>query len=161
MSELRSVLAFFLGLVFFVVIIGLALGRIRLPNQKAKTQTVTEQVTPTPLLTAVPTKKPGLLDRIAGIFKKTTPTPTLKPTKKKTEVAVEQTTTPLTDMKEAIAPEQSTGSKVITTKGGQVISIDKVPVDSGQTIPESGAPTLLIPFSLLLAGLGHKLKKQQ
>jgi len=160
MSELRSVIAFFLGLVFFVVIIGLALGRIRLPNQKIKTDTITEQVTPTPLPTAQPTKKPGILDRIAGIFKKTTPTPTLSPTKKKTEVAVEQTSTPVTDMKEAVAPEQ-TGGKVITTKGGQVISIDKVPVESGQTIPESGAPTLLIPFSLLLAGLGHKLKKQQ
>ena len=161
MSELRSVIAFFLGLVFFVVIIGLALGRIRLPNQKAKTQTVTEQVTPTPIPTAVPTKKPGLLDKIAGIFKKTTPTPTVSPTKKKSEVVVEQTSTPVTEMKEALPPEQSTGGSVVTTKGGQVISIDKVPIASGETIPESGAPTLLIPFSLLLAGLGRKLKKQQ
>lgn len=162
MSELRSVLAFFLGLVFFVVIIGLALGRIRLPNQKAKTQTVTEQVTPTPVPTVTPTKKPGLLDRIAGIFKKTTPTPTPKPMAKVQKTEIVETTTPVTEMKEALSPEENVGGAVITTKGGQVISIDKVPVaPSGETIPESGAPTLLIPLSILLAGLGQKLRKQQ
>jgi hypothetical protein len=140
MSELRSVIAFFLGLVFFIVIIGLALGRIRLPKQSQTPKTSTVQITPTP--------KAGLLEKIAGVFKKTTPTP--KPTsgpKKQpktqtTEIASEpETSTPVNEMKKAVSPFPQ-------TKGGQ-------------SIPESGAPTLLIPFSLLLAGLGQKLRKQK
>ena len=167
MSELRSVIAFFLGLVFFVVIIGLAIGRIRLPK-RTQPQTVTELVTPTPVPTAVPTKKPGLLDRIAGIFKKPTPTPTKKPTPTTKEIAqVQETGTPVTEMKQALEPEETT-SQVVTNKGGQVISIDRFPevnqtiqTKGGQTIPESGAPTLLIPFSLMLGGLGQYLKKKK
>jgi len=169
MSELRSVIAFFLGLVFFVVIIGLAIGRIRLPG-RTQTKTVTEQVKPTPVPTAVPTKKPGLIDRIAGIFKKTTPTPT--PTKEPKQTSIEvaevqETGTPVTEMKQALEPKETTG-QVVTTKGGQVISIDRFPEQSqstqtkgGQTIPESGAPTLLLPFAIMMGGLGKFLRRQK
>lgn len=171
MSELRSVIAFFLGLVFFVVIIGLALGRIRLPGQN-QTKTITEQITPTAIPTPSPTKKPGLIEKIAGIFKKTTPTPTLIPTRKPNqdviEVAqVQETGTPVTEMKQALDPETNIG-QVSTSKGGQVISIDRFPQENqtvqtkgGQTIPESGAPTLLIPLAMMIGGFGKFLSRQK
>lgn len=163
MSELKSVLAFFLGLVFFVIIIGLALGRIHLPKNRSKTQTITEQTTPTPTPMARPTKKPGLMDKIAGVFKKDQPSPTPKPLAKtpRPTPEIKETETPLTEMKEALSPEEPVGGTIIN-KGGQVISVDKTPTaPTGETIPESGAPTLLIPLSLLLARVGQKLRRSQ
>lgn len=152
MSELRSVIAFFLGLVFFVVIIGLAIGRIRLPKKDAKTTTVTELVTPTPKIS--PTKKPGLIDKIAGIFRRTTPTPkiaikeTIEP-----KIAIKETSTPVSEMKQALEPEKLDNVFVDrfpqTTKGGV------------QTIPESGAPTLLVPLAFVLTGIGTKLRRKK
>jgi len=158
MSELRSVIAFFLGLVFFIVLIGLAIGRIRIPRSN---QQVSVAITATPTPTVVPTRKPGLLDRIAGIFRRTTPTPTMT-------IPLAQptlTNVPVGEMKEALDPERITGGRVVTTKGGQVIAIDETGprttvAEGTQTIPDSGAPTLLFPLSLLLGGFGLKLRKR-
>ena len=169
MSELRSVIAFFLGLVFFVVIIGLAIGRIRLPNKNAKTTTVTELVTPTPKI--VPTKKPGIFEKLGGIFKKATPTP--KPTKTELarkpgtkevevkEVEVVETSTPISQMKQALEPEQQVKGTIVK-KGGEIISVDRfTPTTTTkggvETIPESGSPTLLLPLAMFMGGLGKKL----
>jgi len=157
MSELRSVIAFFLGLVFFIVLIGLAIGRIRIPRSSQQAN-IAITVTPTP--TVAPTKKPGLFDRIAGIFRRATPTPTNVPLAEPT-----LTNVPVGEMQEALDPGQITGGRVVTTKGGKVIAIDETgPVNTvapgTQTIPDSGAPTLLLPLSLLLGGFGFKLRKR-
>lgn len=152
MSELRSVIAFFLGLVFFIVLIGLAIGRIRLPKRTVTT-TVTELVTPTLVPTIAPTKKPGFWDKVAGIFRRATPTPTLV----LTTTPVVKTETPLSEMKEALEPGQITGGRVIVTKGGEVIAVDQTQT---QSIPDTGAPTLFLPLSLLLGGFGLKLRRR-
>jgi len=157
MSELRSVIAFFLGLVFFVVLIGLAIGRIRIPN---RTQQAKVALTATPTPTQIPTKKPGFIERIAGIFRRSTPTPTMTVPQAQPTL----TEVPVKEMKEALNPDYITGGRVVTTKGGQIITIDETApqatVQGTQTIPDSGAPTLLLPLSLLLGGFGIKLRKR-
>lgn len=147
MSELRSVIAFFLGLVFFIIIIGLVIGRIRLPGRQQQVA----KVSPTPTVSAIltPTRGSGLLDRIAGIFRRKSPTPTPKTQNKPqpTGMVIEIGGSSVnSEMKQALQPQEAVGD-ARTTKGGQVI-------------PESGAPTLLLPFSLLLGGLGLKLRKR-
>jgi hypothetical protein len=75
------------------------------------------------------------------------------------------TEVPVNEMKEALNPDYITGGRVVTTKGGQTVAIDETApqttVSQGtQTIPDSGAPTLLLPLSLLLGGFGIKLRKR-
>ncbi len=151
MSELRSVAAFFLGLLFFIFLIGLALGRIRLPSRPATNETKIEKITPTPKLMAEATKKPGLLDRVIGIFKRPTPSLTPAPKQKKTETQSEKTAEePVTS--EKIAPTDSLKAGL---KNGQ-------PTKGGvNQIPESGAPTLLLPLSLLLGSWGQYLRRKR
>jgi len=150
MGETKSVLAFFIGLVFFIVLIGLAIGRIKTPNKKTST---TAQISPTQAIS--PTKKPGLIDSIKNIFTKKpsiTPTPTPSPkTKKKPIISIDRfdPQTPNSDLKQALGTNT-------TTKGSQPVKTINT-----QTIPESGTPSLIIPLSMLLGGLGIGLKKKQ
>lgn len=69
------------------------------------------------------------------------------------------------EMKQALDPGEITGGRVMTTKGGEVITIDEtgprtLVAEGTATIPDSGAPTLLLPLSLLLGGFGLKLRRQ-
>ncbi len=61
MSELRSVLVFFFGLLFFVLLVAFALGRIKLPSGisnsfKNFTKRVKISPTPTSIMGLTPTK---------------------------------------------------------------------------------------------------------
>ena len=158
MGETKSVLAFFIGLVFFIVLIGLAIGRVRTTNKKTST---TAKITPTQTIS--PSKKPGLIDSIKNIFsKKPSPTPTPKTknqvltdsnseSKNEPLISIDRfdPQTPNSELKQALEPNT-------TTKGGQPIETINT-----QTIPESGTPSLIIPISMLLGGLGIGLKKKQ
>lgn len=82
MSELRSVLVFFFGLLFFVLLVAFALGRITLPTTfsnpfknfgKKITPTVTPAVTATPTMGSQPTNvvvvatQPPVANTVQGV----------------------------------------------------------------------------------------------
>lgn len=132
MSDLKSVLSFFVGLVFFVLIIAFVLGRLRLPSRTTNT-TGTIIVTPTPLA------KKSLWDTLFGWMKpKTTPTPGLEGGNVTYESA-QTNITPTTSFYERMNPD---GSKVYT-------------------IPETGAPLFIIPLAMGLGGTGIFLRKKK
>jgi hypothetical protein len=149
MSELKSVAAFFIGLVVFVIIIALAIGRLR-PSEKSKV--VILSPTPTKALQVRNNKdNPSLLDRIRGIFTRNTPTPTKSPTPTKGR----NTPTPTkieSELKEAIRP-----TFVISE---EEVNLNSQPVNDVIVIPETGASSLLLPLSLFLSGFGVWIKKK-
>ncbi|PJE62718.1 hypothetical protein COU88_03490 [Candidatus Roizmanbacteria bacterium CG10_big_fil_rev_8_21_14_0_10_39_6] len=64
MSELRSVLVFFFGLLFFVLLVAFALGRVKLPKSIAtsfKNLTKKVKLSPTPTLTGTVTPTSSFL----------------------------------------------------------------------------------------------------
>ena len=64
MSELRSVLVFFFGLLFFVLLVAFALGRVKLPTSIAtsfKNLTKKIKVSPTPTVTGKVTPTSSLV----------------------------------------------------------------------------------------------------
>ncbi len=69
MSDLKSVLAFFIGLVIFVFLIAFAIGKIRLPS-KPKTTVAVVTSTPTPAPTKTETKKTDFWTSIKSLFAK-------------------------------------------------------------------------------------------
>lgn len=170
MTETKSILAFFIGLVFFIVLIGLAIGRIKVPPKKTTETAKVEQIALTP--TIAPTKKPGFLASLKSIFsKKTTPTPTpinsnqiLNKTSLAQEtgkpVPIDRSTkdTPNSELKQALNPKgiNAVQEHSQTTKGG-------LPVNNiqSETIPETGTPLLVLPLSLLLGSAGVWLKKNK
>jgi hypothetical protein len=156
MSENRTVLAFFVGLVIFLVLIGLVLNRVRKPSTSNKEEVKAESVTPSP------TKKPGIFSGWSGLFgRKTTPTPSPSPkTKPQPTVIIMGETaegvTPNNELKQGIYEEGQVSRTVeISTKGGVTIEATTT------TIPETGAPTALLPLSLLLGGTGFYLKRRK
>lgn len=160
MSENRTVIAFFLGLVIFIVLIGLVVNRIRKP-QKSTEAKKNEVVTPSPKPgEPTPTSKPGILSGLTDLFKrKPTPTPAKKPKPTPTIIILGETNeidsdSPNAELKQGIAQEGVVSHTAsISTKGGLSTQTPSV-----TTIPETGAPTALIPISLLLGGIGTILK---
>ncbi|MCR4328983.1 MAG: hypothetical protein NUV65_00365 [Candidatus Roizmanbacteria bacterium] len=77
MSELRSVLVFFFGLLFFVLLVAFALGRVKLPTSIAtsfKNLTKKVKVSPTPIVTGKVTPTSSFLTSTpTPIFAGTTP----------------------------------------------------------------------------------------
>ena len=153
MSDLKSVFAFFIGLVFFIVLVIFAIGRIRMsvkPTITVNLPTITLTLTPTPTgLKAA--KKPSFLSKIFGFFAPKpavlTPTP-IEPT------LMVPTSPP---MKQALKP---TVIVYTQTKGG--IKQPKINTVSGvTTIPETGAETFVLPLAGALGGLGIYLKKRK
>lgn len=148
MSDLKSVFAFFIGLVFFIVLVIFAISRIRMsvkPTTTANQPTVTITLTPTPTPNGLKTaQKPSLLSKIFGFF---APSPTTTPTTKKSPPP----------MKQALKP---TVIVYTQTKGG--IKQPVVNTVSGvATIPETGAETFVLPLASVLGGLGIYLKKRK
>lgn len=166
MSDLKSVLAFFIGLVFFVLLVVFAISRIRSgakPTTSAKNQpTITVTFTPSP--TPVGMKKaqqPSLLSRIMGFFTAKKPTvikPTVTPTPSANSAVVEQiTASPNYTLKESLKP---TVILYTQTKGG--VKQPTVNTVAGvTTIPETGAETFVLPLAGALAGLGIYFKKRK
>ena len=165
MSENRTVIAFFLGLVIFIVLVGLVVNRIREPEKDVNAKK-TEAVTPTKAKKAgdiSPTDKPGILGSIANLFNRgATPEPTKKIKPTPTIIILGETdgtdpNSPNADLKQGFAPEgQVSHTASISTKGG--LSTQK---PSATSIPETGAPTVLIPLALLLGGAGTFLRKKK
>ena len=165
MSENRTVIAFFLGLVIFIVLIGLVVNRVKKPKETTKA-TKTESVTPTNEPNkkegATPTSKPGLLGSLADLFN---PKPTTKPTGKPkpkstpTVIILGETTDPNepnNELKQGFAQEgEVSHTASIATKGGM-----SAQTPSATTIPETGAPTVLIPLAFLLGGAGALIKRK-
>lgn len=126
MSDLKSVLGFFIGLVVFILLVAFALGRIKLPKNTA-------------LKNIFSAKKTA----------KTSPTPT--PNKVQTDSQI-TTNSVNQELKQALQP-----TLITTTKGG--LPVNKI--KGITTIPETGAPTALIPFSLLLGSAGFYLRRKK
>jgi len=145
MSELRSVLAFFLGLVFFVLLIGLAIGRVKLPSKNKVA--ITPTIVPTVMVKK--TTKPSLLDKIKNFFsiKKATVTD-----KKENTKTVDNT---LKNLKRALTPTATVKKPTFVT------STNQAQITNITTIPETGAPSLLMPATMLLGSLGVFLRKKK
>ena len=166
MSENRTVVAFFLGLVIFIVLIGLVINRVKKPKETTEA-TKTESVTPTNAPNKkgkiTPTSKPGLLGSLADLFN---PKPTIKPTGKPkskpipTVIILGETSDPdrpNDELKQGFAQEgEVSHTASIATKGGMSAQIP-----SATTIPETGAPTVLISLAFLLGGAGTFLRKRK
>ncbi len=120
MSDLKSVLGFFIGLVIFILLVAFALGKIKLPKSTALKNILS-----------------------ANKSAKITPSPT------SSQIS---TSVPNQELKQALLPTQ-----VATNKGGTTLN----QVKGTTTIPETGTPTFLFPFSLLFGSLGVYLKKKQ
>lgn len=158
MSDLRSVLAFFIGLVVFVLLVAFAVGKLIAPKKPATTaKAVTITVTPTKAVTPTPTGKPSFLSKIFGVFSRK---PTLTPTPKVTAQASPTPTAivvrvnedgSMPELKAAINPDGST-KRVVYVKNN---------VQGVTTIPETGAPTLLLPATLLLGSAGMFLRRKK
>ncbi len=135
MSELRSVMLFFVGLVVFIVLVAFALGRLRLPTKNTAssaaagpTPTATIMVTPTPTGTGG-----GLF---GWLFRpRTTPTPRSStqpvPTRIQPTYIVRVPTSPVQPNK----------------------------VNGVTTIPETGSPTLLLLVPGALGAVGMWMKR--
>lgn len=168
MSDLKSVLAFFIGLVFFVVLVVFVIGRVRMaatPKTSAQAPTITITLTPTPTIAGIKAKSPSLLDRIKGLFAakpKATPTPKTTVnggTSTNNGVQITEITgTPNGTLKLALKPtvilytQQSKGGvkqPVVNTVSGVV------------TIPETGAETFVLPLASALGAIGVYLKKRK
>lgn len=176
MSDLKSVLAFFIGLVFFILLVVFAIGRIRMSGKPATTAlqpTITLTLTPSPTPVGLKAaQKPSLLSQFLGWFapkKSTKVTPTITPTPSPvlstTSVGATlgvPTSPPAslgvnTQMKQALKP---TVILYAQTKGG--IKQPTVNTVSGvATIPETGAETFVLPLASAFAGLGIYLKKKK
>ncbi|MFA6005749.1 MAG: hypothetical protein WC775_04675 [Patescibacteria group bacterium] len=163
MSDLKSVIAFFIGLVFFVVLVVFAIGRIRggaKPTSVSAsiTATITQAPSPTPVgLQAA--KKPSFIDRIKSFFtaRKVTPTPTTPVPNPTAAVANGASNSPNFQLKDAVRP---TVILYTQTKGG--VKQPSVNTVSGvATIPETGAETFVLPLASALGGLGIYLKKRK
>jgi hypothetical protein len=150
MSELKSVAAFFIGLVVFVIIIALAIGRLRPSRQK---ETIIPSPTPTVAQEVNDEDRPSILERIRGIFRRNTPTPT---SPSPTPIRRRSTPTPTrtaTGLKEAFRP-----TFVVSE---EEVDLSTRPINNVVVIPETGTPNLLLPLTLLFSSFGFWLKKKK
>jgi hypothetical protein len=150
MSDIKSVISFFIGLVLFVFIVFLALGRLRQPAKPGPNVTVILTLAPSPTISQnQPTKKLSLLDALKKIFvKKETVTPTLIPSPTLAQGLVKQISPTVILINDT--PES--GQSAVYAAGG---------IPNVYTIPETGNPTLLLPLAVVLGSVGMYLKKKK
>ncbi len=138
MSELRSVMLFFVGLVAFIVLVAFALGRLRLPSGTKTTKTV---ATITATVTPTPTKASG-----AGIFGWLfrRPSPTLTPTTSASSVSPRPT--------RMVQPTYVVKNPTIPVRQNTVNGVT--------TIPETGSSTILLALPGILSAAGFWMRKR-
>lgn len=157
MSDLKSVLSFFIGLIIFVGLVFLAITKV---NPKKNVQTKNQvTVTLVPTVTKVivlNTKKLSLLDRFKLLFNKNkiTPTPIIP---LNSDLVINDNNLLVKEIKPTVIVYENTNQAGASATN----TISKVQINNTvTTIPETGAPTLLLPLSLLILSSGIFLKKR-
>lgn len=139
MSELRSVMLFFVGLVAFIVLVAFALGRLRLPSSTKTTATVaTVTMTPSP----TPTKTSSSGGIFGWLFNRNTPT--LTPTTSASSVSPRPT--------RVVQPTYVVKNPTIPVRQNTVNGVT--------TIPETGSPTILLALPGILGAAGFWMRKR-
>ncbi len=147
MGDFNRVISFVLGLIVVVVFIAVVTGRLNIRQRILTSNDRKVVLTATPTPTPKSTEKKGFFSFLG----KATPTPTLTPTIKPTRIVRISPTIYKNTQVMYIQP-----SKVPTPTLTYMVYQKNQSIES---IPETGAPTILLPLEFGTLAVGFLLKK--
>jgi hypothetical protein len=150
--EFNRMISLVLGFIVLILVFVWIASRFRSTTKVTTGSTVTVTMTPT----VTPTKSPSKGWNPFGIFSKETPTPT--PTQKK--VIVKKVSTTPTRVMGSLESQGTVGNTTLVYKNNRNGKTTSYTVTGVQSIPNTGAPTLVIPLALSALTFGAYLRKR-